>query len=112
MKKKCTAKKLLLKIGLGQADVSSLAIQMVPLTLVVAATRTNGIGQGALLPWRLPLELAYFARITKNAPPGQINHVIMGRKTWESIPKKRRPLVDRINIIVTHNTEYDLCVLL
>ena len=84
---------------------------MVSLTLIVAATRTNGIGKGSVLPWRLPLEMAYFARVTKMAPVGQTNVVIMGRKTWESIPKKRRPLVDRMNVVLTSNTQYNLCVL-
>ena len=84
---------------------------MAPLTLVVAATYTNGIGQGSRLPWRLPSEMAYFARVTKAAPPEYANAVIMGRKTWESIPKSRRPLVDRANVVITHNPKYDLCVL-
>ncbi|KIJ45155.1 hypothetical protein M422DRAFT_67303, partial [Sphaerobolus stellatus SS14] len=81
---------------------------MVSLTLIVAATRTNGIGRGSILPWRLPSEMAYFARVTKIAPPEQTNVVIMGRKTWESIPKKRRPLVDRVNVVLSSNTQYDL----
>ncbi|KAF8584999.1 hypothetical protein K439DRAFT_1410575 [Ramaria rubella] len=80
---------------------------MVSLTLIVAATLTNGIGQGARLPWRLPLEMAYFARVTKTAPAEHVNALIMGRKTWESIPKSRRPLTGRVNIVITSNTNYD-----
>lgn len=83
---------------------------MASLTIIVAATCTNGIGQGARLPWRLPAEMAYFARVTKAAPPECANAVIMGRKTWESIPKSRRPLVDRYNVIITSDPKYDLCV--
>ncbi|KAF8516384.1 dihydrofolate reductase-like domain-containing protein [Gautieria morchelliformis] len=81
---------------------------MVSLTLIVAATCTNGIGQGSHLPWRLPSEMAYFARVTKAAPSEHVNAVIMGRKTWESIPKSRRPLVDRVNVIITSNPKHDL----
>lgn len=75
-------------------------------TLVVAATLTNGIGQGSRLPWRLPQELAYFARVTSGAPEGKLNSVIMGRNTWESIPLKFRPLPGRLNIVVSRNESY------
>ena len=40
---------------------------MTRLTLIVAATRSNGIGQGGQLPWRLAKEMAYFKRVTTNA---------------------------------------------
>ncbi|KAI0058834.1 hypothetical protein BV25DRAFT_1809959 [Artomyces pyxidatus] len=78
------------------------------LTLIVAATATNGIGQNAGLPWRLPKEMAYFARVTTNAPDGTQNAVIMGRNTWESIPKKYRPLPKRVNVVVSRNQSYQL----
>ncbi|GJJ13775.1 hypothetical protein Clacol_008032 [Clathrus columnatus] len=81
---------------------------MLPLTIIVAATRNNGIGQGSRLPWRLQEEMAYFAKITKHAPSGHINALIMGRKTWESIPKKNRPLIGRVNIVITSNPDYKL----
>lgn len=78
------------------------------LTLIVAATKTNGIGQNGGLPWRLPKEMSYFARATTTAPEGRINAVIMGRNTWESIPKKFRPLKDRVNVVLTGKEGYDL----
>jgi len=78
------------------------------LTLIVAATLTNGIGQGSHLPWRLPSEMKYFAHITKEAPSEHANAVVMGRKTWESIPKKFRPLINRVNVIISRNEQYDL----
>ncbi|PSK51697.1 Dihydrofolate reductase [Elsinoe australis] len=83
-----------------------------PLTLIVAATTKNGIGKAGGLPWpMLKKEMAYFARVTKRVPssmtassnsskPAQ-NVVIMGRKTWDSIPQKLRPLKERTNIIIT-----------
>lgn len=86
-----------------------------PLILIVAATVKNGIGKNGGLPWpMLKKEMAYFARVTKrvrghaNEPSTKIgqaeplrNVVIMGRKTWESIPPKFRPLRDRTNLVIT-----------
>lgn len=78
------------------------------LTLIVAATKSNGIGQNGQLPWRLPKEMKYFAQATSNGPEGKENAVIMGRKTWESIPPKSKPLSKRINIVVSRNPNYNL----
>lgn len=72
------------------------------LTLIVAATNKMGIGKAGTLPWTgLRKEMAYFARVTKRASPGVTNSVIMGRKTWDSIPPRFRPLAARINIVIT-----------
>lgn len=71
------------------------------LTLIVACTASNGIGKNGNLPWRLSKEMGYFARVTTSTPANKRNAVIMGRKTWESIPDKFRPLKERINIVVT-----------
>lgn len=73
-------------------------------TLVVAATLADGIGHGSRLPWKLPKEMAYFARVTTNAPEGRMNAVIMGRKTWESIPAKFRPLKNRLNLVFSKDS--------
>jgi len=78
------------------------------LTLIVAATSTNGIGKGGQLPWHLSKDMAYFARVTSSAPDGKMNAVIMGRKTWESIPEKFRPLSKRVNVVISRNTSLDL----
>lgn len=70
--------------------------------LVVAATKQLGIGRNGSLPWKLPGDMAYFKHITsKTSDPNKQNAVIMGRKTWESIPLKFRPLKNRLNIILT-----------
>ncbi|TQS31984.1 hypothetical protein Golomagni_07718 [Golovinomyces magnicellulatus] len=76
------------------------------LTLVVAATRNMGIGANGTMPWKgLRKEMAYFARVTTRAStPGSMNAVIMGRKTWDSIPAKFRPLKDRLNIVISRST--------
>lgn len=84
-----------------------------PLTLIVAATPKNGIGKNGSLPWpMLKKEMAYFARVTKrlpaSTPPSSRNAVIMGRKTWASIPPKFRPLKDRTNIVVSSLSREEL----
>lgn len=67
----------------------------------IAAVAQNGtIGNKGDLPWHLPDDLKYFQRITKG------HHVITGRKNYESIPDKYRPLKDRVNIVVTRNRTY------
>lgn len=76
------------------------------LTIIVAATtRSMGIRLGGTLPWALRKDMEYFARVTKRTPeslPSEArNTLIMGRKTWESIPEKFRPLQDRFNIVVS-----------
>ncbi|KAF2026941.1 hypothetical protein EK21DRAFT_73153 [Setomelanomma holmii] len=84
------------------------------LTLILAATPSLGIGKGGQLPWpQLKKEMGYFARVTKrvssqsSAADGtrRVNAVLMGRKTWDSIPPKFRPLKDRLNIVITRNAE-------
>lgn len=79
---------------------------MSPLTIIVAATRANGIGKNGGLPWRLPKEMAYFAQVTSSAPEGSTNAVLMGRNTWESIPDRFRPLRRRVNAVISHNADY------
>nr|XP_053657522.1 dihydrofolate reductase-like [Cherax quadricarinatus] len=81
----------------------------VRLNIIVAVCEGEGIGQGGQLPWRLREEMKYFTRMTKktNAPEKQ-NVVVMGRKTWESIPKKFRPLPGRINVVLTSQAKSNL----
>lgn len=69
--------------------------------IVAMAARTRAIGHNNKLLWRLPSDVARFKRVTTGHP------VIMGRKTWESIPQKFRPLPDRTNIVVTRNHDYE-----
>ena len=72
--------------------------------LIVAVCHGNGIGINNQLPWRLKSELAHFARLTKSTIDfSKKNAVIMGRKTWESLPQRVRPLKNRINIVLTRS---------
>jgi len=75
---------------------------MLPINIIVASTKEMGIGFKGNLPWRLKSELAFFSKMTKTTKdPTKRNAVIVGRKTWESIPEKNRPLKDRINIVLS-----------
>lgn len=79
------------------------------LTLILAATPSLGIGKAGALPWpMLKKEMAYFARVTKRVVGEgegvkKMNAVIMGRKTWDSIPEKLRPLKDRLNVVLSRD---------
>lgn len=77
-----------------------------PIAIVVAALLPSfGIGHKNALPWRLRQEMKYFKQLTTQSTleEGQLNAVVMGRKTWESIPIKFRPLPGRINAVVTRS---------
>lgn len=65
------------------------------LTLIVAVSENNVIGIGDKIPWRIKEDMLRFKNLTLN------HSVIMGRKTYESIPEKFRPLPDRKNIIMS-----------
>jgi len=77
--------------------------------IIVAADQNRGIGKNNQLPWRIPTDLKYFRDLTSGTPVPEVrNAVIMGRKTWESIPPSYRPLKDRVNVILTRNGDYTL----
>ncbi|NJD33294.1 MAG: dihydrofolate reductase [Betaproteobacteria bacterium] len=72
-----------------------------PVLTVIAAVARNGvIGKNNRLPWHLPADLRHFRALTTG------HAVIMGRKTWESLPAKFRPLPGRQNIVVTRDEAY------
>ena len=75
------------------------------LKMILAMDLDGCIGKENGLPWRLRSDMLRFKRLTL----GQGNSaVLMGRTTWETIPEMYRPLVDRINIVVTRNRKYSL----
>lgn len=78
----------------------------VKLNLIAAACENMGIGSNGSLPWRLRKEMAYFTTMTtKVADTSKTNAVIMGRRTWDCIPDKYRPLSNRVNVVLTHNVD-------
>jgi dihydrofolate reductase len=77
-----------------------LSATAVKLGLIFARAANGVIGKDGGLPWHLPQDLAHFRRKTMGRP------VIMGRKTWDSLPPKFRPLPGRVNIVVTRNARW------
>jgi dihydrofolate reductase len=70
------------------------------LALIWAQAQDGVIGAGGDMPWHLPEDLAHFRELTGT------DAVIMGRRTWESIPDRFRPLKDRRNIVVTRSADW------
>ncbi len=68
------------------------------ISLVVAVSRNGVIGRDGGLPWHLSSDLKLFKAITLGKP------IIMGRKTWESLPRK--PLPGRLNVVISRKTEF------
>lgn len=75
---------------------------MKPIHLIAAIDKNRGLGRENSLAWSLPSDMKYFKKITTTTQdPLKQNAVLMGRKTWESIPQKYRPLPNRINVILS-----------
>ena len=68
---------------------------MIRINLIYARSANGVIGKDGALPWHLPEDLAHFKRLTQGWP------VVMGRKTWDSLPARFRPLPGRANIVIT-----------
>ena len=65
--------------------------------LVAAIARNGVIGRDGAIPWRIPEDVAHFKELTTG------HAVVMGRRTWDSLPDRFRPLPDRRNVVVTRN---------
>lgn len=70
------------------------------IALIASISKNNCIGRDNDLPWHIPEDLKFFKTKTTNTV------VVMGRKTWESIPEKYRPLPNRTNVVITRQTDY------
>ncbi len=70
------------------------------LNLIYARARNGVIGKDGKMPWHLPEDLAHFKRTTLGCP------VIMGRKTWDSVPPQFKPLPGRTNVVVTRQSDW------
>jgi len=73
----------------------------VKLALIAAVARDGAIGRNNELLWHEPADLKHFRAVTMGCP------VVMGRRTWESLPARFRPLPGRRNVVVTRNAGYD-----
>ena len=71
-----------------------------PLNLIFARAANGVIGKDNTLPWHLPEDMAHFKQLTQGCT------VIMGRKTWDSLPPRFRPLPGRSNIVVTRQSDW------
>lgn len=70
-------------------------------SMIAALSKNRVIGKNNDLPWKLPDDMKFFMEKTKG------HHVIMGRKNYDSIPRKFKPLPDRTNIVVTRQKQFD-----
>ncbi|MBI5337217.1 MAG: dihydrofolate reductase [Mycolicibacterium rufum] len=70
------------------------------LNLIWAQSSSGVIGRGNGIPWRLPEDMARFKDLTMG------HTVVMGRRTWESLPAKFRPLPGRENVVLTRHADY------
>ena len=73
---------------------------MARINLIYARAANGVIGKDGVMPWHLPEDLAHFKQLTHGSP------VIMGRKTWDSLPPKFRPLPGRSNIVITRQSDW------
>jgi dihydrofolate reductase len=73
---------------------------MMEVSLIVAMDAKKGIGKNNDLMWRLPKDMNFFKTTTEH------HVVIMGRKNYDSIPLKYRPLSNRLNVIITRNRDF------
>jgi dihydrofolate reductase len=72
----------------------------VKVSVVAAVARRGVIGRSGTIPWRLPEDLRRFREVTTG------HAVVMGRRTWESLPERFRPLPGRRNVVVTRNPKW------
>lgn len=72
------------------------------LNLIYARAANGVIGKDNTLPWHLPEDMAHFKRHTTGCP------VVMGRKTWDSLPPRFRPLPGRLNIVLTRQANWQV----
>lgn len=63
--------------------------------VIWAQAQDRVIGAEGTMPWNVPEDMAYFRQVTRSSP------VVMGRRTWESLPEAFRPLPGRVNVVIT-----------
>ncbi len=91
---------------MSSSSSSSSPSTLRPISVVVAATAAGGIGRDGKLAWELPSDMAFFRSTTMAVQQtSKQNAVIMGRRTWSSIPAKFRPLKGRLNIVLSGSAD-------
>ena len=71
------------------------------ISLIAALTQNRVIGKNNTLPWSLPDDMKYFMQTTRQ------HHVVMGRKNYQSLPEKFRPLPNRTNLVVSRQVDFN-----
>lgn len=71
------------------------------ISMIAALSKNRVIGRNNDLPWKLPDDMKFFMETTKG------HHTIMGRKNYDSIPAKFKPLPNRVNIVVTRQKNFE-----
>lgn len=71
------------------------------ISMIAAVSENNVIGKNNSLPWHLPDDMKYFMQTTK------AHYVIMGRKNYQSLPEKFRPLPNRTNLVVSSQSDFE-----
>ncbi|MEC7720505.1 MAG: dihydrofolate reductase [Candidatus Thermoplasmatota archaeon] len=74
------------------------------MAMIVAMDEDGFIGRGNELPWKLSSDMARFKELTE---ADGFNSVIMGRRTWDSLPDSYRPLPERVNIVMSRDTNWE-----
>jgi dihydrofolate reductase len=80
--------------------------------LITAHDQDLGIGKDNRLPWHIKGDMKYFRDLTINmqaddeSDQQKKNVVIMGRRTWESLPNNYKPLPNRVNVVISRNLNY------
>ena len=89
-----------------ESNIQNQASKIMIISLIAALSKNRVIGKNNDLPWHLPDDMKYFMQTTKG------HHVIMGRRNYDSLPEKFRPLPNRTNIVVTHQKDFkaDSCI--
>ncbi|KIX03795.1 uncharacterized protein Z518_07348 [Rhinocladiella mackenziei CBS 650.93] len=102
--------------------IKSITVKPKPIYVIVATSLNPpmGIGYRGNLPWSpIKTDMAFFKAVTSHVPATlasstsksttqTLNAVVMGRKTWESIPTRFRPLVGRLNVVITRSKSVEL----
>lgn len=78
---------------------------MFPIEVIVAVDAKDGISKNNVIPWQIKEDSDFFSDVTKSG--NKKNVVIMGRKTWKSLPEGNRGLKDRINIVVSNKMKLE-----